>query len=200
LALQALREYMQDIFEAENQLQVDVSAFTNIFMTTNEGLRLTVAAQTKVESQLQKTISLGRFSNLNLEDLLRLQRLCEPPIKDAEALYMKVDETMGESEVEALMQQITVMELGLKSARTSLRLMAGGREDKQLYSEDVIQSALNAFKSATENCIIPIVEMRGSGSSASSFKLFSVQRKLLTNLLTQNWWQKLSCRRPLLIP
>lgn len=190
MALQSLREYLQDIFEAEDQLQSDPAASNNMFMTTNEGVRLTAIAQTKAESLLQKTIAIGRFSHVSLEDLLRLQRLCEAPIKDAEALDMKVDETMGESEVDSLLQQIAIMELGLRSARTSLRLMAGGREDKQLYSEDVIQAALNAFKSAMEHCIIPIVEMRGSGSSAALFKLFSAQKKIITNFLTQ-------CRRVL---
>lgn len=186
LALQALREYLLDIFEAEDQLQPDTVVSTNIFTTTNEGVRLAGVAQAKTESLLQKTISMGRFAQVSLEDLLRLQRLCETPIKDAELLDMKVDDAMGESEVESLLQQIAVMDLGLRSARTSLRLMAGGREDKQLYSEDVIQSALNAFKSAMENCIVPIVEMRSSGSSATLFKLLSGQKKTITTLLTQS--------------
>jgi cohesin loading factor subunit SCC2 len=186
LALQILREYLQDIFEAEDQLQPDTVVSNNIFVTTNEGVRLAPTAQTKVESLLQKSISIGRFSHVPLEDLLRLQRLCEAPIKDAEVLDLKVDDTMGESEVDSLMQQIAVMELGLKSARTSLRLMAGGREDKQLYSEEVIQAALNAFKSAMENCVVPVVEMRNSGSAAALFKLLSTQKKIMTNLLTQS--------------
>jgi cohesin loading factor subunit SCC2 len=185
LAFQTLRDYLQDIFEAEDQLQPDNLVSNNIFVTTNEGVRLTAAAQTKVESLLQKTISMERFSQASLEDLLRLQRLCEGPIKDAESIDVKVEETMGDSEVDMLLQQIAVTELGLRSARTSLRLMAGGREDKQLYSEDVIQAALNAFKNATENCIIPIVEMRSSGSSAALFKLLSAEKKIITNLLTQ---------------
>merc|ERR1712093_596246 len=62
--------------------------------------------------------------------------------------------------------------------------MSGGREEKQLYSEDVIQTALSAFKNATETCLIPIVEMRNSGPAAAVFKLFSAQKSHIGNLLS----------------
>jgi cohesin loading factor subunit SCC2 len=186
LAFRNLREYLQDIFEAEDQFQPDTAVSNNFLVPTNDGIGLNIATQTKVESLLQKIISVGRFSQVPLEDLLRLQKLCEGPLKDAENVDIRVDETMGESEVDLLLQQVAMMELGLKSARTSLRLMAGGREDKQLYNEDVIQVALNAFKNAMENCIIPIVEMRSSGSSATLFRLLSAQKKIIIGLLTQS--------------
>jgi cohesin loading factor subunit SCC2 len=176
-AFRSLREYLQDIFEAEDQLQPDSIASNHFFTNTTDGTSLTIAAQTKVESLLQKIISVGRFSQAPLEDLLRLQKMCEPAVKDAESVDVKVDDSMGESEVQAWLQQTSVAELGIKAARTSLRLMTGGREDKQLYSEDVIQSALNAFKNVTETCIIPIVEMRSTGSSAALFKLLQVREE-----------------------
>jgi cohesin loading factor subunit SCC2 len=187
-AFRNLLEYLQDIFEAEDQLQPDNITSSNIFTTTNEGVSLTAAAQTKVESLLQKIISVGRFSQAPLDDLLRLQKLCEGALRGAETIDVKIDDSMGDSEVEEWLRQLPIAELGLKSARTSLRLMSGGREDKQLYSEDVINSALNAFKNITENCIVPIVEMRSSGSSATVFKALSSQKKIITNILTQ-------CRR-----
>ncbi len=191
-AFRSLREYLQEIFEAEDQLQPDSIASNHFFTNTSDGTSLTIAAQTKVESLLQKIISVGRFSQAPLEDLLRLQKMCEPALKDAETVDVKVDDSMGEFGVGAWLQQVSTAELGIKAARTSLRLMTGGREDRQLYSEDVIQSALNAFKNVTETCIVPIVEMRSSGSSATLFKLLSAEKKAITNLLTQ-------CRRLLSI-
>jgi cohesin loading factor subunit SCC2 len=171
LALRSLQDQFRDIFEAEDPL-VSISA----------------ATQTKVESSLQKVITVGRFSQIPLDDLIRLQRLSEGALKDAETIDLKVEETMGESEVEAWLLNVLVADLGLKAARTTLRMMSGGREDKQLYSEDATQAALNAFKNAMESCLIPIVEMRSSGSTANLFKLLSAQKKVITNLLTQ-------CRR-----
>jgi cohesin loading factor subunit SCC2 len=188
MAFRSLRDYLQDIFEAEDQFQSDSIASDTFFVATADGIGLSAATQTKVESLLQKIISVGRFSQVPLDDLLRLQKLCEAALKDAEIVDIKIEETMGGSEVDALLQHISVSELGLKSARTSLRLMSGGREDKQLYSEDMIQAALNVFKNVMENCLIPIVEMRSSGSSSALFKLLSAEKKAITNLLTQ-------CRR-----
>ncbi|KAN0096308.1 hypothetical protein V8E51_015113 [Hyaloscypha variabilis] len=191
-AFRNLREYLQDIFEAEDQLQPDNIATNHIFTSTSDGASLTIAAHTKVDTLLQKIISVGRFPQASLEDLLRLQKMCESAVRDAESVDVKVEDSMGESEVQAWLQQTLVAELGIKAARTSLRLMAGGREDKQLYSEDVIHSALNAFKNVVETCIIPIVEMRSTGSSAALFKLLQSDKKVITNLLAQ-------CRRLLSI-
>jgi cohesin loading factor subunit SCC2 len=191
-AFRSLREYLQDIFEAEDQLQPDSVASNHFFTNTTDGTSLTIVAQTKVESLLQKIISVGRFSQAPLDDLLRLQKMCEPAVKGAESVDLKVDDNMGEPEVQVWLQQTSIAELGIKAARTSLRLMAGGREEKQLYSEDVIQSALNAFKNVTETCIIPIVEMRSTGSSAALFKLLQTEKKTITILLAQ-------CRRLLSI-
>lgn len=179
-----LREYLQEIFEAEDQLQPDNFIPNQFYTASSDGYTLTVNAQTKVESLLQKIISAGRFANVPVDDLLRLQKLCDAGIKDAENVDVKLDESMGQAEVEQWLLHATSVELGMKSARTSLRLMSGGREEKQLYSEDVIQSALNAFKNVTENCLIPIVEMRSTGSSSNLFKLLSAEKKAIMSLLT----------------
>jgi cohesin loading factor subunit SCC2 len=189
-AARNLREFLQEIFESEDQIQPDHFMGNHYFTTTNDGISLTTTAQTKVESLLQKIISAGRFSQAPLDELLRLQKLSEGALRDAENVDVKVDDSMGESEVDAWLQQVDIAELGLKAARTALRLMSGGREDKQLYSEDVIQAALNSFKNVVENCIVPVVEMRASGSESTTFKLLSGQKKIINNLLTQ-------CRRVL---
>ena len=190
LAFRGLRDQFQDIFEAEDQLQPDTIASNSLFTQTSDGISLASFAQTKIESLLQKIISVGRFSQVPVDDLVRVQKLSEGALKDAETINVKVEEDMGSSEMDVWLQNVSSADLGLKSARTSLRMMSGGREDKQLYSEGVTQAALNAFKNVVETCIIPIIEMRSSGTTANMFKLFSAQKKLITNLLTQ-------CRRVL---
>ncbi|KAJ5042311.1 uncharacterized protein L3040_004863 [Drepanopeziza brunnea f. sp. 'multigermtubi'] len=187
LTLKHLREYLQDIFEAEDQMQP--GNFTSPYIVpTSESVCLSVPAQAKVEILVQRVIDASRFHQVPVDDLLRLQKLCEGALKDAEAADLKVDEEMGEPEVEILIQQISVAELGVKAARLGLKLMSGGRDEKQIYSEDVIHSALNVFKNVTENCLIPIVELRSTGSSAALFKHLSAQKVAITNLLSQ-------CRR-----
>ncbi|PBP25600.1 AT hook domain-containing protein [Diplocarpon rosae] len=184
-ALKHLREYLQEIFEAEDQMEP--GSFSNAYLVpTSEGVSLSVPAQGKIEILLQRVIDASRFSEVPLDDLLRLQKLCEGALKDAETVDVTINDNMGEAEVEILLQKISVAELGIKAAKISLKLMSGGREEKQLYSEDVIQATLNAFKNVMEGCLIPVVEMRSSGASATPFKLLSAQRSPITSLLSQS--------------
>ncbi|PQE28737.1 AT hook domain-containing protein [Rutstroemia sp. NJR-2017a WRK4] len=188
-AIRNLREYLQDVFEAENQFQPGMDLTGHSYLiSTDDGVGLSASTQTKIDALLSKVIELGRYRQVPIEDLLRLQKLSEASSKEAETVELKIDEEMGEAEVEALFNHIPQAELGLKSARTSLRLMSGGREEKQLYSEDVIQSALNAFKNIMDRFIVPIVELRSTGSTSSLFKLLSAQKKVILNVLGQ-------CRR-----
>jgi cohesin loading factor subunit SCC2 len=181
--LRGLQDYLERIFEVGDELQPDAMVSNRFFLETNDGIGLNSATQKTIETLLKDTIDLGRFSRVSLDDLLRLQKLCENALKDAENVDIKVDETMGESEVDNLVRNISIAELGLKSARTSLRLMTGSREEKQLYSEDAIQGALNSLKNVIETCIIPVVEMRSTGSSAASFKLLAAEKKAINNIL-----------------
>jgi len=183
-AFKGLGDYIRTIFEAEDQLNPDSGDYNNIFVSTNDGISLSASVQVKVEGLLHKIIDVGRFSQVPLDELLRLQKLGDGALKDAETVDVKVDDAMGEAEVDNMVHQLSVVDVGLKSARTSLRVMSGGREDRQLYSEDVIHSALNAFKNVTENCIIPIVEMRSSGPSADVFKLLTPHKKTIVSILT----------------
>lgn len=188
IAARNLREYMQDVFEAENQFQPETDMSNNFLISTNEGIGLAANHQVRLEGLLNRIIEVGRFKHVPLDDLIRVQKLSEAALKEAEALDLKIGEEMGESELETLFLQIANAELGVKSARTSLRIMTGGREEKQLFSEDLIQSALNALKNIMENFIIPIVELRSTGSTSTLFKLLSPQKKVIISLLAQ-------CRR-----
>ncbi|EPE35752.1 ARM repeat-containing protein [Glarea lozoyensis ATCC 20868] len=186
-AARNLQFYLQEIFEAEDRLAFDNNSSNHLIFSTNEGISLTSVAQAKIEGLLQKIISMGRFAQAPLDELLRLQKLSDPALKDAESVDVKVDDSMGAYEATSWLERVAQADTGLKAARTSLRLMSGGREEKQLYSEDVIQSALNVFKNVMDNCVVPIVEMR---SSAAAFKVLSAEKKIIINLLAQ-------CRRVL---
>lgn len=183
-ALKTFSDYIQDLFEADDQVQQGSSIPENFLVATTDGTSLSTTAQSKVETHLQKLISVGRFSHVPLDDLLRLQKLCDNALKDSETVDVRVKQDMGEEEVESVIQQMGTAELGIKSARTALKLMAGDREEKSLYSEDIIQTAINALKNVMSTCIVPVVEMRSSGSSAALFKLLSAQKKVIAKLLT----------------
>ncbi|RDW80553.1 hypothetical protein BP5796_05251 [Coleophoma crateriformis] len=185
-AVRDLDVFLHWIFDSQdkvenNEMELQNSCFTNV----GDELGLASKVQQKVEGYLSNVISVGRYFQVSLDDLLRLQKICEGALRVAETIDLKVEETMGESEIDSWLQRVAVAELGVKAARTTLRVMSGGREDRQLYPENAIQAALNVFKNCVETCIVPIVEMRSSGSSAPLFKLLSAEKKRINDFLAQ---------------
>ena len=135
---------------------------------------------------LHKIISLGRFSQVPAEDLIRLQRLLDGSIRAAGTINLRLDESWNESDLIEYLGNLHVANIGLRSARTALRIMGGGREDKQLYSEELIQAAVASLNNVLDSCIVPTVELRASGSTANIFKLLVSEKKALKDVLLQS--------------
>lgn len=193
-AFSNLQSYMLDIFEAEDQLNPGQPATGDFFVDYDGIAMLNGSVHSKVELLLQKIITHGRFSQVPLDDLLRLQKLCEPSVKyaDKEELKVDIDGTWQETDVEVWLQHMNIAEVGLKAARTSLRIMTGGREERQIYSEETIQTALDGLKTIVDGIVVPIVELRSSGQTSGLFKLLSVQKRAIGAIMNQ-------CRRLLSI-
>ena len=189
--LKHLQELIGSIFEAEDNLQPDTSGALSshtskffIFGNVGDGEQpmLAAAVQSKVESSVQKVTSVGRFADIPADDLSRLQKICEGALRATESVDLKVEESWDGSDVENWLQRVDTAECGLKAARTLLRIMIGGRSEKQFYSEDTLQSILVALKNVLDSCVIPIAESRGTGSSTEVFKVALSQKKLLVGL------------------
>ena len=177
-----LQRTVQTIFEAETQVIHSHTGNETVMLTRDGEPTISASTQQKLQSQLSKTISLNCFESVPLDDLLRILRLSEPALKYAEGLEIRLDVSWGEGEVQQWVQQFPEIEMGLKAARTAFRMMCGGREDKQLSSENMIQLALDLFKHVLDGIIIPVAELRQSGSS-EIFKLVSSQKKRISALL-----------------
>ncbi|PTB70757.1 DNA repair and meiosis protein [Trichoderma citrinoviride] len=135
----------------------------------------------KLQSAIQKAISLKCFHRVPIEDLLHIVKLSDNSVRAAEALELRVDESWDEASLESWVQQLPDVELGMKAARTCLRILSGGREDKRLYAEGVMTRCFNVFKAVTEDIIIPLVELRNSSSSASLFRMLVKHKKALSS-------------------
>ncbi|KAB5540504.1 hypothetical protein GE09DRAFT_1037811 [Coniochaeta sp. 2T2.1] len=180
-AFDNLRRYLQDIFNAE-QHAVDYRTNNELIYFSLDGEpSLSSGAQQKVQTLLAKSIELDCFKQVPLNDLLHVVRLSEGALKHAESLDLKIDEAWGAPEVELWLQILPEVDAGLKAARTALRMMCGGREDKQLYSEGTIQLALDLFKHVLDGIIVPLAELRNTGEI---FKLLSRQRERIGHVLT----------------
>ncbi|EMR61610.1 putative sister chromatid cohesion protein mis4 protein [Eutypa lata UCREL1] len=185
LAFANLRKYLQDIFMSEDQISAQGAGSSPlIFLTSEDEPTMTITAHDNAHRLIKRAIELGCFRQAPVDDLLRIQNLSEGALKQATSLDFQIYKTWGETEVGLWVQRLPDVEAGLKAARTSLRIMCGGREEKQLYSEDLIQLALNLFRNVMDGVIIPLAELRSSGDTASVFRHLSAYKKVISTLFT----------------
>lgn len=182
--MQDLQRITREVFGAVGRALAGEGGSSHLVVLSEDSHQPTLTASThqKVQAAIQKVISLGSYDQVPLDDLLRYQKLCEGTLGDTDRLELKIDDTWGEPEVASWVHRIPDIETALKAARTSLRIMSGGREEKQLYSEETIQQCLDLLKGVLEGIIIPLVELRNTGSSSPLFKLLSPHKKAIAPL------------------
>lgn len=190
--LRQLKAIIQDIFEADDQSQLDgpttnssahVQYFVSAYREEQETKTLAPAVHVRLESNLHKAITTGRLVDIPADHLQRLQRLCEGALVSAKSSDIFIELEWNVDDFAGWVSRLDAVDLGLRSARTILRMMTGGREEKQIYSEEVLQSVIDVLKKALDHCIIPVVEARSSGSSAALFEAANTHRKVISQLL-----------------
>ncbi|POS78557.1 hypothetical protein DHEL01_v203054 [Diaporthe helianthi] len=148
-----------DIFQAEDSVTATQSESNPLVcLNSHQEPAMTTAAHQKLQPLLQHAITLGSFVYVPVDDILRVQRLCDGALKQTQDLDLKVDEGWGESDAQLWAKQLQDVDVALRAARTALRIMSAGREDKQLYSEDLIRDCLTLFREVTDNIIVPLTE------------------------------------------
>lgn len=154
-----LRRCFAEIFEAEDSVTATHSESNPLVcLNSHQDPGMTTAAHQKVQPLLQNAISLGSFVHVPVDEILRVQRLCDGALKQIQDLDLKVEESWGESDAQIWAHQLQDVDAALRAARTALRIMSAGREDKQLYSEDLIRDCLALFREVTDNIIVPLTE------------------------------------------
>jgi cohesin loading factor subunit SCC2 len=181
-AFHELRVFLQHVQQAEHHTRQTQSGNDYIILTSEGETTLSSQAQTKAQTLLNKAINLNCFKSAPLDDLLRLQRLCDSALKQLESLEYKVEASWATADVEHWHQQLPSLQTTILAARTSLRMMCGGRKDKQLYSENVIERCLDLIKGITDGIVIPIAELRSTGDTAELFKCLSSGKKKIVPL------------------
>ncbi|KAL7266770.1 Sister chromatid cohesion protein 2 [Rhizina undulata] len=189
--LGSLQSFINSIFEAEDNLSPDTSGRiadknSKFWMTSTldgDSPCLATAVQLKLEGSIHKVISARRFNEIPVDDLVRLQKLCESSLKLAEVTDLMPSEDFGEQAAEEWLGKAGIVDNALKTARTVLRIMLGAREEKQLYSEDLVANVVRVVKNLTDGAINPMIEMRSTGEKQALFKAATSQKKILQGLL-----------------
>ena len=208
--VRALESLITGIFEAEDNLQPDTSEraidkASKYWMSStldNDTPCLSAAVQTKLETSIHRVIGVGRFSQIPVDDIARLQKLCESTLKSAEETNIKLNEesSADDAQVDSWLAKVGILDNGLKTSKTLLRIMVGGREEKvvrcllvqgssiqtnldlKIYNEDLLQGILTMLKSLLDDCVNPLIELRPS-EKPIIFKGVAAHRKILGGLL-----------------
>ena len=203
LAVQNLQNLLLEIFEAEDQLQPDTSGVVSVHATTVFAVRDTADGsvpvlqpdvQSKLESCIAKVVSNGRLHDIEIEHLAHAQKLCEGAAAAVESLTLQVGDEWAEQDVEEWLMKLGIAETGLIAARTLMRVMIGGAQQKELQSEDFLRETLDALKNVIEGCIVIIVEEpaasrerirgeKGGPPPNPKFVIASAERKAVVALL-----------------
>ncbi|KAI0863707.1 sister chromatid cohesion C-terminus-domain-containing protein [Xylaria cubensis] len=182
-----LRRCLQEIFLAEEYLSSQhIHSSPFVYITADQEPTMTSSAHDKAQRLLKRAIEVGCFGQVPFDSLVRLQSLSEGSLKYADSLDFKINEDWSETDVGLWVQQIPDIERGLRAARTALRVMCGGREEKQLYSEDLIQLGLNLFRNVMEGIIVPMAEVRSTGPTAGLFRALTTHKKIIMTLFASS--------------
>ncbi|PSS02110.1 putative SCC2 protein [Coniella lustricola] len=158
-AFYSLRRCLVEIFEAEDTVAATLTGSNPlVFLNSQQEPTLTAVAHQKVQPLLQNAIALGCLVHIPVEDLLRVQRLSDNALKQVQDQDMRIDENWTEDDAHSWARQLTEVDTALRAARTALRIMSAGREDKQLYSEDLIQDCLRLFRDVADGIVVPLTE------------------------------------------
>lgn len=158
-AFHSLRRCFMEIFDAEeNVAATQTGSNPLVFLNSQQETAMTTAAHNKLQPLLQNAISLGSFVHVPVDELLRIQRLSDGALKQVQDQEFRLDETWSGAEAQSWVHQLPEIDGALRAARTALRIMAAGREDRQLYSEDLIQDCLRLFRDVTDGIVVPLTE------------------------------------------
>lgn len=179
-ALQALESTLDDIFEAEEQQGSSNYAVYFVQSAYNQADTpvLTKHAQEKMDSAIKKAVDSKRFEETDINQLIRAEKLLGSTASCIEALDLSI---AGDAEADVLqdwIEQLGLAENGLRGGKVLLRIMTAGREETQLYSEDILTTLLQSVEQVIETVIIPVTVTRSKESSAI-FKRYTTNRKAL---------------------
>lgn len=169
--VEALQSLLQAIFEGQDQMlpdtSEDVAAQPNSLFATRDtedgsAVLLQHQHQTQLDMAVLKVAAMGRLDDIEVEQLARVQRLCESSLAVLGSGSLRIGDDWNENDTQEWLMRISDAENGLVAGRTLLRIMTGGSRHKELQSEDYLKAVLDATNNVLDGCILPIMDERFS--------------------------------------
>jgi cohesin loading factor subunit SCC2 len=175
-AIYASESYSADSYDSEYLEYFHQSSL----LSDSEVPVLSEAALLKLESAIQTTTQSFVFNRVPIEKLIRLQKLLEGTIGCVTKFTFSIDGGASESEIDEWSQSLEIATTALLGMDVLLRTMTAKREEKELYSEDILGNTISNLEHIIGSSIIPVVEAR---ASSSNFKLYSAKKRELADVL-----------------
>ena len=180
-ASQKLRTAISEIVEVNVS-----SAKSSLVRSLEDGEEaLSDAGLSKLVPSLQKAASFGRLQDVSVEDLLRIQTLCESAIIRFEFADVVLRPGCSKDEMSRWSCTADEVVMALRSSRVVLCIMETCREEKRLHSEELLQRTVRLIENTTRSCIIPILECRKDVVGCALFAAANEQKKHLSQLMQQ---------------
>ncbi|KAJ9627916.1 Sister chromatid cohesion protein 2 [Taxawa tesnikishii (nom. ined.)] len=163
-----LQDLINNILEAEDQLEPDTSGAVStnaalFFASDDNPDSHTPALLLSVHIQLDKTLlkvaNAGRLQDIPVEQLVRVQKLCDNAITIASAVSLGIGEDWSDSDIEDWRQRLATANRALQASlfRGDASCLVG------VFSQQI-----------TDIFIVPVVEMR---ADSPAFSIASSQKK-----------------------
>ena len=192
-ALLQCQSLLVEIFEAQDELEPDTSltsvpegnAYFKTYGENGEGRpRLLTEVHTKLQSLLKQLVDYRIFEDLSPEHLLRLQNVCEDSVEAVQTIGLKVDNDLGDDDLERWRSKAEAALNGSAAAATMAWTMIGNPHDEQFVSPDTIRWLPSIAVNMFENCLIPVIESRPDARDAEVFKNATTVKEELRSILS----------------
>ena len=174
----------EEVFEADDESQLDWAEgslsgqkqyFSNVSVEEGTVRTLSPGMLNDLDTSLSKIVSLRRIDEVSADQLHRLQEMSTGSLAAAQDQDVDIDDIGGS------VQQLECWEHGLQSARLILRIMTTGCDDKRLFPEEHLQTAIYLTRKAAQ-LLIAVVEARNSGPQQLLFQAATTHKKQLMQL------------------
>jgi cohesin loading factor subunit SCC2 len=163
-AVITLQSLLHEIFAADDVFDPDDTQQSRFIEAadTDDGRvsMLQPGAQDTLEAAVQAVEKYTRLDSIPIEDVIRIQKMNEKAVSSTNSLQLSIGSDWSSDDVQFWLHKVERAAFGLLSARTMLRVMNAGRQEKELQSEDHVRVVLDLFKNVIDTAIIPIVEER----------------------------------------
>ncbi|KAK5955516.1 Sister chromatid cohesion protein 2 [Knufia fluminis] len=193
-ALQSFQDLLTDIFEGQDR--VDASGgnilnakseeyFESSDNEAEDGLTLNLRTLDKLREMMRKLLSLQRLRDVPVEELRRLQQICESSIERAQTINIRSD-NHADQEHDLWRSSMLRANNSLCAAIAVIYIMLGNPQQEALLSPDLLRWSANGLVNVLESCLVPVIEARPDAKDSTLFKQASSETESIRLLLNSS--------------